>query len=100
MPNAFFSHRLLVDGAVEDLQQLGLIEDHLLAGHAGDLVVRRQLNRVAWARFLAHAAVDAAQLVDIKLLGVFLAVLPRRFLGENVTTVDGADGRTAHFLQV
>src|SRR5687768_11006908 len=72
----YLSHRLRLLRLVEDAEQLGLVEDHLLAGHADDVVDARQLDRVHRAGLLAHAAVDAAQLVDVELGRVLLAVGP------------------------
>ena len=87
------SHRLFADGLVVDLEKLGLVEDEFLPREAGDLVVRRQLDRVAGARLFAHAAVDAAQLVDVELLGVLLAIVPGALLGDDVDAVRRARGR-------
>ena len=81
-------HRL-----VEDAQQLLLVEHHLLAAQAGQVVQRRQLDGVHRAGLLAHAAVDAAQLVDDERLGVLLAVRPRRRGGHDVDAVGRAGGR-------
>ena len=68
---------------------------NLLPGEPRDLVVLGQLDGVAGARLLAHAAVDAPKLVDVKLLGVLLAVRPGRFFGDDVYAV-GRAGRRAH----
>ena len=57
--------------------------------------MRRKFNGVHWARFLAHAAVNAAQLVNVELLWIFLAVIPRTFIGHNVNAIRGAR-RGAH----
>src|SRR5207245_4894170 len=47
------------------------------AGEADAVVLLGQLDRVDGAGFFAHAAVDAAQLIDVELRGVFLPVGPR-----------------------
>src|SRR5262249_25046553 len=64
-------HRL-----VEHTEQLLLVEHHLLAAQPGEVEQRGQLDGVHRAGLLAHAAVDAAQLVDDERLGVLLAVAP------------------------
>jgi hypothetical protein len=57
--------------------------------------VRGQFDRINWARFFAHAAINAAQFIDIKLLGIFFAVFPRAFFGHDVNAICGAS-RRAH----
>ena len=89
------SHGLFADGLVVDLQQLRLVEDEFLAREASHFVVRREFDRVAGASLFAHAAVDAAQFVDIKLLRVLLAIVPRTFVGDDVNALRGAR-RRAH----
>ena len=71
------SHGLFFDGLVVDLEEFGFVEDEFLSRHAGDFVERRQLNGITRTRFFAHAAVDAAKLIDIELLGIFFPVVPR-----------------------
>ena len=89
------SHRLFADGLVVDLQQLRLVEDEFLAREASHFVVRREFDRVAGASLFAHAAIDAAQFVDIKLLRVLLAIVPWTFVGDDVNALCGAR-RRAH----
>src|SRR5262249_8391923 len=55
---------------VEDAQELFLVEDHLLAGEAGEVVEGGEFDRVHRAGFLAHPAIDAAQLIDDERLGI------------------------------
>ena len=89
------SHGLVFDGLVVDLEKFRLVEDHFLSGQSSDLVSRREFDGVDRAGFFAHAAVDAAQLVNVELLRILLAVVPRTFLGDDVDAVGGA-GRGAH----
>ena len=89
------SHGLFADGLVVDLQQLRLVEDEFLARKASHFVVRREFDRVAGASLFAHAAIDAAQFVDIKLLRVLLAIVPWTFVGDDVNALCGAR-RRAH----
>ena len=53
-----------------DLEQFILVIHHLLAGEASDGVIFAQKNRLLRANFLAHAAIDAADHVDIEFLRV------------------------------
>src|SRR5690349_4640643 len=55
-------------------QQVFLLVHHVLAVVLGHLVVRRQLDRVGRAGFLAQPAVDAAAEVDAEPLGIPAAV--------------------------
>src|SRR5947209_762137 len=70
------AHRLGVLGRVEDREELGLVVDHLLAAQPGQVVEAGQLDRLDRAGLLAHAAVDAPQLVDDEALAILLAVGP------------------------
>ena len=69
-------HRLGVLGRVEDRQELGLVEDHLLPAQPGQVIEAGQLDRLDRAGLLAHPAVNAPQLVDDEALAVLLAVGP------------------------
>ena len=89
------SHGLVFDRLVVDFKELGLVKDHLLSRESGDLVSRREFDGVDWAGLFAHAAVDASQFVDVELLRILLAVVPRTFLGDDMDAVGGA-GRGAH----
>jgi len=91
-----YLHRLFTDGLIEDLQQLFFVEDHLSAGHADDVVFGGQFDGVDRASLFAHAAVDAAQLVDLELDGVLLAIVPGAFARGDVDAAGGADGRAHH----
>ena len=71
-------HRLLVPGRVVDREQLGLVEDHLLARQAGQVVESCQLDRLDRTGLLAHSTIDAPQLVDDEAFGILLAVGPGR----------------------
>ena len=64
-------HRLLFNRLVVHLEQLRLVEDHLLPGQAGGLIEGRELDGIARAGFLAHAAVDAARSSMSNCLGYF-----------------------------
>ena len=90
------SHRLLIDGRVVDAQEFFLVEDHLLAGHAHDVVHRGQFDRVDRTGLFAHAAVDAAELIQVELDRVLLAVVPGRLFALDVDAVGGAGGRAHH----
>ena len=52
----------------------------------------RQFDGVDGAGFLAHAAVDAAEFVDVEFLGVFLAIGPGGLGGFDVDAAGGAGG--------
>ena len=54
-----------------DLEELFLVMDHVGAREAGDGVIFAQKNRLLRANFLAHAAVNAANHVDIEFLRKF-----------------------------
>src|SRR5688572_30158424 len=80
----------LVDEAVEHAAQfikLRLVMHHLLAGDAGDRVILAEEDGLLGTDFLAHAAVDAADHVDLELLRPLLDLRPLRvrgdFLGSN-----------------
>src|SRR5882762_1430399 len=55
-----------------DLQQFVFVMDHLLARESGNGVIFAQKNRLFWANFLAHAAENAADHVDIEFFRIFL----------------------------
>ena len=57
--------------------------------------MRCQFNGIARARLFAHAAVDAAQFVDIELLWIFLAVIPRTLFRDDMDAI-GRTRRRAH----
>ena len=101
LPAAVRLHRLGVLRLVVDAQQLLLVEDHLLAAPAGQVVEARQLDGVDRAGLFAHAAEDAAQLVDGEALGIFFAVGPGAFDADDVDAM-GRAGRgteeTGHAL--
>ena len=69
-------HRLLVDGHVIDMEQLVLVEHHLLARLADNIVERREFNRIDWACLFTHATEDTTQLINLKLRRVLLAIIP------------------------
>src|SRR5688500_861225 len=92
-PSAFDSHRFFLDRLIVNPQQLFLVEDHLLPRQPNDIVDVGEFDRVDGARFFAHAAVDAAQLVDVELGRVFLAVVPRRFVRLDVDAARRTGGR-------
>ena len=54
-----------------DLEKSFLVMHHVSTSEAGDGVIFAQKNRLLRANFLAHAAVDAANHVDIEFLGKF-----------------------------
>ena len=70
------SHRLFDDRLIVHFQQFGFVENHLLTRQADDVVDVGQLNCIDRACFFAHAAVDAAQFVDVELCRIFFAVGP------------------------
>src|ERR1700693_4665700 len=55
-----------------DLQQFVFVMHHLLARESGDSVIFAEKNRLFRANFLAHAAENAADHVDIEFLWIFL----------------------------
>ena len=73
-------------------QQLLLVVDHRGAGGRNGVELLGQLDGVAGAGLLAHAAVDAAQHVDLKGLRTLVPVIPGRLLGDDVDTDGRADG--------
>gem|GEM_PF-5920791 len=89
------SHRLFADGLVVHLQQLRLVEDEFLARQTSHFVVRCEFDRVARASFFAHAAVNTTQFIDIELLRILLAIVPRAFVGDDVNALCWAR-RRAH----
>ena len=78
------------------MQEFFFVEDHLLAAAAHDVVLGREFDRVDRAGFFAHAAVDAAELVDLEFLRVFFPVIPRALFSRDVDAVGWADGRAHH----
>jgi hypothetical protein len=54
-----------------DLEKSFLVMHHVSTSEAGDGVIFAQKNRLLRANFLAHAAVNAANHVDIEFLGKF-----------------------------
>ncbi len=53
-----------------------------------------QFDRIDWAGFFAHSAVNASEFVDVKLLWVLLAVGPRTLSRHNVNAIRWAGRRT------
>jgi len=70
-----------------DLEKSFLVMHHVSTSEAGDGVIFAQKNRLLRANFLAHAAVNAANHVDIEFLGKFFdlgkAVGRRNLAGNN-----------------
>src|SRR6266496_3336860 len=64
-----FQHQAVHHAA--DLDQLLFVVHHLLTGVAGNSVIFAQENRLLRTNLFAHAAVDAADHVDVELLGIF-----------------------------
>src|SRR6266545_6720206 len=83
-------------GGVKDAQELLLVEDHLLAAEAGEVVEGGEFDRIDRAGFLAHPAVNATQLVDYERFRVLLAAvllpLGRGRGGDDVDAVGRAGG--------
>jgi hypothetical protein len=63
-----------------DLQQFVLVMHHLFASEAGNGVIFSEENRLLGANLFAHAAVNAANHVDVEFIRIFLdlgeAILP------------------------
>jgi hypothetical protein len=78
------------------MQELLLVEDHLLPACADNVVLRRQLDRIHRAGFFAHAAVNAAKLIDLELRRVLFAVVPGRFRRLDVDALGRTDRRAHH----
>src|SRR5206468_3113455 len=55
-----------------DFEQLFFVMHHFRAREAGDGIIFPQKNRLLGANLLAHPAENAADHVDIELLGIFL----------------------------
>lgn len=77
------------------MQQLVLVEHHLLARGTDHIVHMGQLNRIDRTRLFAHPAEDATEFIDLELGGVFLAIVPRRLRRLDMDAVGRAD-RGAH----
>lgn len=87
MTPARSSHRLAVNRQVIHLKEFRLVEDEFLTTHASDVVDRCQFDGIARACFFAHAAVDAAELIDVELLWILFAIRPRALFGLDVNAV-------------
>ena len=90
------SHGLFSDGLVEHLQQLRFVEDEFLPRHAGHFVVRREFDCIDGACFFAHAAINAAQFVDVELLGILFAIFPRALRRHDVNAIRRTRRRAHH----
>lgn len=90
------SERLLIDREVVDREEFGLVVNHFLSALPDHIIERGQFDRVNGACFFAHAAEDAAELVDLEFRGVFLAIIPRGFRGFDVDAVRWTNSGAHH----
>lgn len=78
------------------MEQLVLVEHHFLTRFTNHIVERGEFDRIDRACLFAHATEDAPQLVDLKLGGVFFAIIPWGFCCFDMNAVGGANSGAHH----
>ena len=88
------------DALAADFVEAIFVVHHFLAAGAGDDVVGAEIDGLLGADFLAHAAVDAADHVDIKFLRAFLNLGPFIIAGDFTRRDFDGLGRADEFAKL